>query len=212
MFPFLFLSKGVSRMEKFEPNSHKYKQEQQQSADKPKIEKVVTGPVTVRKKNELKKIASTFISEEAHNVKNYILMDVLIPAIKNAIEDVVTNGIRMILRGETAARKSDIPGSRFSYNKCYNDNKQPSVSRSARGMYYDDIVLKSRAEAETVLEEMDHILDRFGKVSINDLNDLVGRTGEYTDSRYGWTNLSNAKVVRTYDGYLLDLPKAMPLD
>ena len=202
-------------MEEFKPNSHKHKEEQKALSEKPKVEKVVTGPVTIKKRNELKKIAGTFISEEAHNVKNYILMDVLVPAIKNAIEDVVTNGIRMILRGETAARKSNTPGSRFSYNTCFgkDESSRRSTYNSGReGFYYDDIILQTRVEAENILEEMDNILDQYKKVTVTDLLDLLGKTGNYTDAKYGWINLRNAKIVKVRDGYLLDLPKALPLE
>ena len=41
--------------------------------------------------------------------------------------------------------------------------------------------------------------------------DLVGITGQYTDNNYGWTNLRNAEPVRTRDGYMLKLPRAIPL-
>ena len=48
-------------------------------------------------------------------------------------------------------------------------------------------------------------------VSVMDLYDLVGITGQYTDNKYGWTNLRNAEPVRTRDGYMLKLPRAIPL-
>ena len=50
------------------------------------------------------------------------------------------------------------------------------------------------------------------KVKIADLYDLVGMDSNYTDNRYGWTNLRSAQVVRVRDGYLLKLPKALPLN
>ena len=35
-------------------------------------------------------MAGSLIAEDARSVKSYILMDVLVPAIKDAIEDIVT--------------------------------------------------------------------------------------------------------------------------
>ena len=46
-----------------------------------------------------------------------------------------------------------------------------------------------------------------------DLYDLVGISGQYTDNKYGWVNIKNAEPVRTIGGgYMLKLPKAIPLN
>lgn len=203
-------------MDEYKPNSNKYKQEQKAAPEDKKIEKVVSGVVKTKKKSELRKLSDVFISEDAPNVKSYILMDVLVPAIKNAIEDVVINGIRMILRGETGARKSSgINASRVNYTKYSdsrdNDNRYSS-SRVRSGYQYDDIIIPSRGEAEEVLSRMDEIIDNYGMVSVGDLYDLVGVPGQYTDNKYGWTNIRNARAERVREGYLLKLPKPLPLN
>ena len=61
---------------------------------------------------------------------------------------------------------------------------------------------------------MEDLLDQYKLVSVADLYDLVGISGDYTDNKYGWTNLRNARVerLRYEDGYILKLPKALPLD
>ena len=84
-------------MKEIAPNSHRYKEEQKATASEKKIEKVVTGTVKTRKKPAAQKLTDIFISEDAANVKSYIFMDVLVPAIKKAISDIVTDGIEMIL-------------------------------------------------------------------------------------------------------------------
>ena len=58
---------------------------------------------------------------------------------------------------------------------------------------------------------MDELIDTYGIVSVADLFDLVGITGNYTDNKYGWKNISNAKAIRVWDGYILSLPKAIPI-
>ena len=52
----------------------------------------------------------------------------------------------------------------------------------------------------------------YGTVSVADLYDLVGISGNYTDNKYGWTNIRNAEPIRVRDGYMLKLPKALPLN
>lgn len=198
----------------FKPNSHRYKEEQKDApGEKKKVEKVVTGSVKTKKKN---RFASNIVSEDAKNVKSYLVLDVLIPALKNTIEDLVTNGIRMVLRGETGGRKPTTNASYVSYNK-YSDRRDDhhtiDTRRNRIGYSYMDIVLEHRADADEVLSRLDEMIERYGVASVADLYDLVGETHNYTDNKYGWTNLATAKVVRTRDGgWLLDLPKAYPFD
>lgn len=200
----------------FEPNSHKYKDEQQKARpEKPRMEKVIQGTVKTKKKSDISKLKDSFIAEDAATIKTYLLTDVLLPALKNTIEDVVTNGIRMLLRGDTAARKSGNGASKISYNRMYDrrdDERRPSMNYRSRSVYdFDDIILETRGEAEAVIDRLCEAIDTYGQASVGDLNDLVGRTGNYTDNDYGWYNLRNAEAIRTRDGYMLKLPRVLPL-
>ena len=204
-------------MENYKPNSHKSKEEQQEALTERKVEKVIKGSAKTKKRSDVKKFADVFISEDAGNVKSYILMDVLIPAIKKAISDIVTNGIDMMLYGEAGRSKKKSPASKISYRSYYesdNDRRRDYSSIRTRSTYeYDDIVLDNRGEAESVLSTMDELVETYGMVSVADLYELVGIQGSYTDNKYGWTkNIRNASVVRVRDGYLLKLPKALPFD
>lgn len=71
----------------------------------------------------------------------------------------------------------------------------------------DEIVFMTRVEAEEVLTQMFDILDRFEAVKVADLWELVGQSSNYTDNRYGWTDLQGTNVMRTRGGYLIDLPR-----
>lgn len=204
-------------MTDYKPNSHKYKEEQTElPVEKKKVEKVVSGKVKT-KKNEMRKFTDIFISEDAANVKSYILMDVLVPAIKKAISDIVRDGIDMILYGErgSGSRRNSGASSYVSYRNYSDrrdDRRYASDSRTRTGYSYDDIVLETRGEAEDVLSRMDELIDTYGVASVADLYDLVGITGNYTDNKYGWSNLRNAEPVRVRDGYMLKLPKALPIN
>ena len=81
-------------MEEYKSNSYKSKENKPPEKN---VKKVVSGSAKVKKKSDLSKVKDAFISEDAHNVTSYILMDVLIPAVKKAVSDIVTNGIDMIL-------------------------------------------------------------------------------------------------------------------
>ena len=203
-------------MDEYKPNSHRSKEEANSAIpEKRKIEKVVTGSVKSKKKKEIHKLADIFLSEDASNVKSYIFLDVLVPAIKKAISDVVTNGIDMILYGGSGKSKKNSTASKVSYRSYYdkeNDHRRDIPSRVRSGYAYDDIILDNRGEAEEVLTRMDELIEMYGLVSVADYYDLVGVSGNFTDNKYGWTDIRSASVVRVREGYMIKLPKALPLN
>lgn len=202
-------------MEDYKPNSHKYREEQRAAEDRQKTDKVVSGKVKTRKKSGVQKFADRFISEDADNLKSYISEDIIIPGIKNIIEDIVIKGIRILLRGQTGERRNDrTPGSRVSYRDCYDrDARSSNYIRANTNRYsYDDIIFDNLQDAKDTLSKMDEIVDTYRQVFVADLYDLVGMTASTSDHKYGWTDIRSARIESTRDGYLLKLPKALPID
>lgn len=205
-------------MEDYKPNSNRFKDEQKSKdvnkIEEKRIDKVVTGTVKTRKKSKFSKIADEFISEDAKNVKSYVFGEVLIPAIKKAISDIVTDGIDIILYGESRRGNKRSTADRVSYRNYYDDRRPSRIDRSnvSYGYNYDDIILSTRGEAEDVLARMDELMDTYGLVRVADLYDLVGITGNYTDNKYGWTNIRSAEIMRVRDGYMIKMPRAVPID
>ena len=196
-------------MEIYQSNSHKSKElaNEQPVEEKKKVEKVVVGQVKVKKKGGLGKVFRNIVSEDAKDVKTYLISDIVIPTIKKTITDTVD----MILYG--GSRKNRLATSRVSYRSFYDEPRSRDVREPVTtvGYNYDDIIIPTRGEAEEVLSGMNDILDRYQIVSVADLYDLVGLTGNYTDNKYGWTNLRDADVQRVRDGYMLKLPRALPI-
>lgn len=57
------------------------------------------------------------------------------------------------------------------------------------------------------------MLDQFSIVSVGDLYDMADiSTDNYTVNKYGWKDIQSANVVRVRDGYIIKLPKPMPID
>lgn len=201
--------------EEYKSNSHRSKEGKTEAlTDRKRVEKVVHGRVRTKPKSGVSKITDVFISEDAANVKSYIVMDVLVPAVKKAISDIVRDGIDMILYGESRGRKSSSASGYVSYRDYSrsDDRDRFRDSRSRSSYAHDDVILDSRGEAEEVLTRMDELIDTYGNVSVADLYDLVGKSSEYTDNKYGWTNIRNAEPIRVRDGYMLKLPKALPIN
>lgn len=203
-------------MEDYRPNSNRYKAEQKNNDNEKRVDKpVVTGKVSRKKPSTLRKFTDEFISEDAKNVKSYVLGEVLIPAIKKAISDIVTDGIDMILYGESRKGSKRSTADRVSYRNYYDRDHRSTYNdrtTTVSGYSYDDIVLSSRAEAQDVLDRMDELMAAYQLVRVADLYDLVGITGSYTDNKYGWTNIRNAEIVRVRDGYMIKMPRAVPID
>lgn len=205
-------------MTDYKPNSHRYKEEQKTvKKEREKVEKVISGTAKLRKKSKAHKLTDVFISEDASNVKSYIFADVLVPALKKLISDIVKDGIEMVLYGGTGRGSSNskrIGASYVSYNRFADHGRDRAITepRSRIGYSYDNIEYTTRGEAEEVLDRMCELIEMYGSVAVADLYDLSGISHQYTDNKYGWTNLSTAKPVRVRDGYILDLPRAIPID
>lgn len=181
--------------------------------EKKKLEPVVKGPAKTKKKSEIRKFADVFVSEDVANVKSYIFMDVLIPAFKKAVSDVVTNGIDMILYGSSGKTRSTNNAHYVSYNNYSRGDRSRTDTNTVRSSYsYDDIVFNTRGEAEDVLTQMELTAEKYGFVTIADMHDLANLTSNYTDNKYGWMNVRSAEVVRARDGYMIKLPRAVPID
>ena len=132
-------------------NSHKARDEKKASVQEEKrVEKVVRGKVKTQKNNK-RKLADLFISEDAGNVKNYIFLDVIIPAVKKAIYDLVVGALDMSLYGGRGGGGRRSTADKVSYRD-YNsvsrrDTRSYESARTTSGYSYDDIVLETRGEA-----------------------------------------------------------------
>lgn len=199
-------------MENYRSNSHKSREAARQ--EEKKVEKVISGSASVQKKSELRRFADIFVSEDAGDVKDYLIWDILVPSIRRGLHDMITSVADMVFgKGRTAGSATG-GASRVNYRAYYEPEtrSRPGQTVTRTGYAFDDVVVDSRGDAETVLQQMDDLIANYGLVSVADLYDLVGINGSYTDNRYGWTNIASAKVVRVPNGYMLKLPKVMPLD
>lgn len=206
-------------MEDYKPNSHAYKEDQKsQNSDVPqkKFEKVVTGKVRTKKKSEANKLLDIFLPEDITSVKSYILYDILVPAVKRFLSDSVD---AILYPGGDGPRRKTT-ASKVSYAGYYRSERDRRVdppSRVRSGFDYDDIVFESRGDAEAVLTAMQDAIERYGMVSVADLYDIAEvSTTNYAANKYGWTDIRDictAESVRLRDGgYILKLPRAMPLN
>ena len=181
--------------------------------EKKEIKAVVNGKVTKKKKGIGSKIGAVlFDDNNVGDVKEYVIFDVIVPAVKNAISNAITGGIDMLLFGE---RRSDSSRSRDSRGYTSYSSRSTSRRDSSRQSYrrpslfeLDDILLPTKLDANSVIDNMFNILDEYGVVSVADYYALVGEPSNYQMNAWGWENLTNVYTQRTRNGeYKIVLPK-----
>lgn len=92
------------------------------------------------------------------------------------------------------------------YRDFYNKTRRPSCY-SVEGIVFD-----TRADAKKVLEQMQEIIDNYGCVRIQDFYDLCGISDKYhREGKWGWTTIDKVVICKHKDGWLIDLPKAVPV-
>lgn len=213
-----------------EPNSHKYKTEKAKSGvsntaqkSREKISPVIDKDQVVSTKKPLgKKFAETFMTEDTKDVKSWLIMDVLIPGIKNTILDILS----MMFFGEVDSRsrrgRKRGRDDRTDYSSYYrgSSDRKDRDSRRRRDDRYDsddrvdfrNIVLRKRDDAERLIEEMRRRIRNNDSASVADLLDLIDIPGRYTDNNWGWDDERDIGIRRVSSGYLIDVAEPKYLD
>lgn len=171
-----------------------------------KLEKVVTGEVTVRKKPLGRKLRDIFIVSDPETVRQYVIFDIIIPGVKRLICD----SVEMILLGDTKASKAGRYRDYASYDRgSSKNNRRDFTDRDRSKPDYRDYTFATRSDAEEVLRSLRELIDMYDRASVADFYDLVGQSTDYTENKYGWLNLDRARVMTCRDGYYIELPKAI---
>jgi hypothetical protein len=216
-------------MEAFPGNSQRTKPAAQEvKPEREKIERVVTSEVIQRKRPLGKRFMETFVGGDAKGTLLYVVADILVPAAKDMVADAVTQGFERMIFGESrsgnrrsGSRPSSGANGFVSYNRM-GSNRAPDrqredprgLSRRARTNHeFDEIILATRAEGEEVIDRLGDLIGQYEVATVADLYELVGITSQHTDGKWGWDDMRGARVERVRSGgYLLDLPKTMPVD
>ena len=214
-------------MDDYPSNSHK---NAVPPVEPKKVEKIVDGAVITRKKPLSKRFTEQFFGGDLRTAKAFILFEILIPAAKDAIADSVSQGFEKMLWGEvrsTSRRPGGFRGAGATNYINYQRFAQPTIGRRddpravlplpglshrSRATHdFNEIILATRIEAETVIERLFDLISKYDSATVADLYDLVGVTSQFTDDQWGWIDIRGAEVIRTRHGYLLNLPKPEPL-
>ena len=187
-----------------------------------KIKPVGRGLRVERKRSIVRSMTETIFGEDTRGAIDYILQDVLIPAAKTTIQEMVSGGLEMLLFGESKShgrsRSKRYDRTIVSYSSFYNkrDHEEYNAERRRRSsnrFNLDEVTFKRGDEAAEVLEGLCDMLDEYRQATVADFYDLAGIDGgSYVERKWGWESLSRAYVTHTRQGYIIVLPKPKELD
>lgn len=198
-------------------NSSKSKNESSGTPERPKIQQIASGKA--RKKSVGSKFKETFVGDSAESVGQYVLFDIVIPRVKDLLFETFVGGFERTLFG-TSTRSSRARGSQLTGKTNYKGISERAVERnereiSARGRAnhdFGEILIPTRGEAEQVLDTLLALVDEYESATVADLYGAVGITAEHTDLKFGWTDLSAARISPARGGgYLLEMPRSEAL-
>lgn len=208
--------------DRFPSNSYtKSSLQQGAKPQKPKVEKVVSGRVGQKKKSLGQKFTETFLAADIRSTAEHICFDVLIPAAKETLSNMLNGAVDMMLFGERrpSRGRAGSNGSRVfvSYNDYYDrsDRRKGESAQQRRPRandIFEPLCFAVREDAEEVLDSLVDMIQEYQEAAVSDLYSLAGLPSDHTKERYGWYNLAEAKIEPTREGFLLRLPKPVVLD
>lgn len=195
--------------------------------ERPRVAQVTTAQAVPHKRGLGRKFKQVFIQGTARETADFMVSDIIVPAVQDMLYDALEGGLRRMIHGEsTRGRRSSTLPSGYSavghvdYRGM--STKAPSQQapaqrmlsrRSRSGHNFSDILIPTRREADDVLEMLYECLSRFGSVSVGDLYEATGIQTSHVDYKWGWTSLDKVKMIRKGDrGYMLDLPEPETLN
>jgi len=194
----------------------------QEAPKEKKQEKIIVGEVVQRKKRLRRRFVEAFFGDEGvENAVESFVTEILVSAFKSMVSDTVgqfSNALRdgsdKFLYGTTRRTITTARGPYTSYNGI--SRQRPAynqISDKARTLHdFDDVILESRGEAEDVLDRMRELIAQFDVATVADFYDLVGITSNFTEDKWGWTDLRSARVTHVRGGYLISMPRTQPVE
>lgn len=180
---------------------------------------VATG--VVKEKTFKQKVRDAFISDEVHDIKTYVVFDVIIPAVKETVRNLFVNSIDMALFGKvrSTTKTEQRGGSTYiAYDRLYQsrggNDVQPRQQKGGaplRVTELDRVVFKDKADAIDVLSYMMDNIEEFHVASVADFVTAADLPVSPIHHKFGWYDLSGASVEELSDGsgYYIRLPRAI---
>lgn len=215
-------------MDQFPGNSQRARGDRREPTNPPaepkKIERIVSGEVIRRKKPLGKRVREMFLGGDGPTVWQYAVEDIIVPGMRDIFVDMTIGSVERMVYGQSRSSyrrpRQHIggPGAPINYNgfasrpvggrMMRDEPRVPTLSHRARAaLDFDEIIIDSRSEAEMILDGLYHYLEQYEQVAVSDLYEMLGISANFTEQRWGWTDLAGSRIERVRNGYLLNLPR-----
>ena len=191
--------------------------------EKKKLAPLVSkGSVAKKKRTVADKFKDAFLGE-SENLGDYIMYDVLVPAFRDTVSEMGFGIIeRLFGNGRSSRSRGSVVRDRgrsyVSYNSSSRNDRdrgrddRRDIDKGSRARHsFDNVVFTNKWEAEDVLAHLVDMILEYGEATVRSFYELSNIEADYTDDRYGWTNLRDAYVERTRNGYVIVFPQTRPL-
>lgn len=189
-----------------------------------KVEPIVTGEVVRQKKGIIGRLGESFGAEAGQTFLEYIVTEVIVSTAKNTASDIVRSifgngvigqGFDRAIFGETT---SPGRGRGFNYSRVSRDTttvsgytpRQFTPADRARHEF-ENVVIADRNQANDVLGRLRELIEEYDQATVADFYDLAGISRSFVDERWGWRDLRAATVRGVRGGYIVALPRTVPL-
>ncbi len=182
--------------------------------EKKHLDKVVTGKVSIKKKSEGRKILEKIFPSAGSDLKTTLMDDVIFPMLKNGLWEAV--GRILWPNGDGPVRSSSFGGgTRINYSGFSKPQARQHYipAGSTVGFDYDRIAFETRGDAEAVLMALDENIDAYGFATVGAFYEAAGVTTNNAQvEKFCWRSIGDAKVAQVGGGWIIRMPRPMPLD
>lgn len=172
--------------------------------------------VKPRKKGIFERLVVGFMDTdgEGTSVGQYLMRDIVGPAIKDLVVQAGKAGIDKIAYGRTdeVYRGSNRPNNgpvrydqRYSHQNTQGTSERARIPRNPHQLIAFDFA--TRTDAMIVLDNLKREVDVYGFTTVSDYYDLIGKDTSYTTSKYGWYDLNRAVIKNNRGGFIIYFPE-----
>lgn len=212
-------------MEEYSSNSRRSKEgtelkKRPTRGEIPTAKKVVQSDVKIKKRTGINKVASSFINEDLSEIGMHLLFDRFMPAVKEGLYEGFGMLLGVDIRRFDARDRNRSGRERVQYGRYYDErdgrrgrdrDRDDDYRRSREGYEYEDVVITSRGDIESIFDEMQYYIKEYGQVRVADLCGMLEITSPYTGNDYGWLTMRDMDYTACSGGYRLRLPRPVLL-
>lgn len=184
-----------------------------------------TPKVKLKERTFKQKVRSAFIADDVVNIKDYIVFDVVIPAIKTTFRNLIVNTIDLSLFGKVGGGKKGNSndtyiayerayGGRGGGERMYSPKPQTRDNGSIDVREIDRVWFETEQEANDVIYMCREIYDaNAGVLSVAEFLDAAQMKTSPIHHKWGWIDISHASAESYPDGsgWYVNLPRPRPL-